>query len=498
MKLKAALATFVVALALATTVGVRDATALVQQLVDEACPNGSSSRGKFVGPATETRLSPPATFTGQVEMELTACNQSSGVTVATFTFIFGTTSTTTGVTFNNSLGNPAPFDLAQQFTYTVGPVQKTVNIPMSGGQYTFNPLKISVNFSGMDGGGGFTLDWIGTFIASGDNIVSGDSSTSAAVQGFAFEEFLRFTQVINPSQFLSAYDGNTRLGDAGEVQFMRAGRGVAARGQAAGDGFFGHPWGMWASYQRSDFENDFAATAFDADTNMVFIGADFAPRDDFIAGVAFGYEDTDVDSSFNRGGQEIDGFSIIPYMGGLVDIGLLELGLDASLGYSHLDVDQFRRATATGALVTSETDSTRWFFSGNANVGKTYGDWTLGGRVGFLVARDELDGFTESDGTVVAESTSDLGRLTVGGDLSWFWESFEPYLSALYEYDYERQTVVTATAPQPANDDDDFVFGLGIRWYSEEGVTAGFEYNSVFGRSDFSSDSYSFQLRADF
>ena len=39
------------------------------------------------------------------------------------------------------------------------------------------------------------------------------------------------------------------------------------------------------------------------------------PWDGFLAGVAFGYEATEVDSFFNAGGQDVDGFSVIPYLG---------------------------------------------------------------------------------------------------------------------------------------------------------------------------------------
>lgn len=291
--------------------------------------------------------------------------------------------------------------------------------------------------------------------------------------------------------------GPQNPGDVGELGIAPIAGGAIVDGRSAGDGF-DYPWGVWASYQSSRFEDEFAATAFDADSDLVFFGADFTPWENFVAGVAFGYESTDTDTTFNTGEQDLESFTVAPYLGAVIgdQVGVdFDLTVDLSIGFSRVDIDQFR--TAAGARVTSSTDADRWFISSNLAASKAYGNWYLGVRGGLLVARDDQDGFTESDGTVVAARSAELGRLTLGGDASYLWGSFEPFASALYERDFERDKITVAGTPHP-NDNDDVLLGAGLRWYSELGFTSSFEYNTVLGREDFESDSYSFLLRWDF
>ena len=272
--------------------------------------------------------------------------------------------------------------------------------------------------------------------------------------------------------------------------------------QSAGDEFE-YPWGVWASYSRIDFEDDFAATAYDADTDQVFLGADFSPWDNFVAGVALGYENTDVNSTFNGGGSDSDGFSVIPYLSADLSDQLgtedYQITFDMALGYGNIDHDQFRTDPTTGTRITGSTSSDRLFVLGNVNAFRGVGDWTFGGRLGLAVARDEMDAFTESDGTLVLARTTQLGRLSVGGDAAYSWGSFQPWAGLTYNHDFEQNEVATAPGTtQPANDDDSVTLDLGVRWYSESGITGSLQYSKELGREDFDSDTFSVQIRADF
>ena len=272
--------------------------------------------------------------------------------------------------------------------------------------------------------------------------------------------------------------------------------------RAAGDGF-DYPWGVWASYNRVDFEDDFAATAYDANTDQLYVGADFSPWDNFIGGVALGYENTDISSTFNGGGSDSDGFSIIPYLAADLSDQLgteeYQITFDLALGLSRIDRDQFRTDPTTGTRITGSTDSDRYFIAGNVNAFRGVGDWTIGGRLGLAVARDEMDAFTESDGTLVLARNTQLGRLSVGGDVAYSWGAFQPWAGLTYNYDYELNEVATAPGTtQPANDDDSVTLDLGVRWYSESGITGSLQYSKELGREDFDSDTFSVQIRADF
>ena len=184
--------------------------------------------------------------------------------------------------------------------------------------------------------------------------------------------------------------------------------------------------------------------------------------------------------------------TIAPYLGLLVpDFGLeWDMTIDLTLGYGFVRIDQFRNAA--GTRVTSDVDVDRYFLSGNLNGTRYFGDLLANVRLGFVTARDDHDAFTESDGTAVAARRFDLGQIRAGGDLAYVMGDFEPFLSAVYAYDYEREDVVVAGNAQPANDADDVTLGLGVRWFSQESMSATLEYNTVLFREDF--DSHSIQL----
>ena len=205
----------------------------------------------------------------------------------------------------------------------------------------------------------------------------------------ALGNFANNVGVIIPVRIGSALGGPR---DVAQLGVKPIARGMMLEGSAAGDGF-DYPFGLWASYQRSDFQDDFVSTQFDAKSNTVFVGADFTPWDNFLAGVAFGYESVEMDTTFNFGQQDSSSYSLIPYFGVLlndhVDVPF-DLTLDMALGYSAVEIDQFR--VTRGTRVASSTNSKRWFVTSNVAAAQTYGNWYLGGRLGFLYAKDNQTG----------------------------------------------------------------------------------------------------------
>ena len=270
--------------------------------------------------------------------------------------------------------------------------------------------------------------------------------------------------------------------------------GYRVQAQGAGDGF-DYPWGLWGSYQYSDFEDEFNATAFDANRHGLYVGADFSPWDNWVFGAMLGYDDIDTDTTFNTGEIETNGLTIAPYMGvqlsESVDVDF-DLSAVFALGYSHLDHDQFR--TVGGARITGDTTSERLFFTGNVVAGQTFGDWYLSAQAGLLVAREDIDGFTESDGTVVADNSVSLGQASIGGEAAYAWDAFEPYANALYSYDYNHEDI----GGGHPDDLTELRVGLGVRYFSERGFTAVAEYKKSLLREDFDDDSISLMIRSDF
>jgi Autotransporter beta-domain len=263
-------------------------------------------------------------------------------------------------------------------------------------------------------------------------------------------------------------------------------------GQNAGDGV-GMPYGVWGNYSYTDYENDLSSTAFDGSSHGFLGGIDFGIREGTILGVAFGYESSDIDTGFNGGNQDTDSFTIAPYFGAILDD---ILSVDFNIGYSRVEYDQYR--TSGAARVTSSPEADRWFGAFNLNAITFIDNWILGGRVGFLYASSTIDRYTESNGTVVADSRTKVSTANIAGDVSYIFGNFEPFLNLAYQYDLRQEKISVATGPQPSNDRDDILLAAGVRYFEKSGVSGNFEYSKRLLRDDFDEDRLSLTVRIDF
>lgn len=264
-------------------------------------------------------------------------------------------------------------------------------------------------------------------------------------------------------------------------------------GLNAGDGMTSY--GLWGSYAYSDFENDLSSTAFDGNRHNLLGGFDLSPWEKSVLGVAVGYESSDIDTGFNRGNQDTDGYTIAAYAGYLLNE---PWSFDASIGYSNIDSDQFRTDPVTGARITSDPSAERWFGTLNFNGFKRWENWLIGGRIGLLYARNVQESFTESNGARISQFSSELGQWGIGGDVGYSLDKFEPFVKLNYEYDFQMTEFSSSVGSQPSNDSDNFLFGAGLRYFGTNGLTGNLEWNKRLGRDDFDEDTLTATLRMDF
>ena len=221
------------------------------------------------------------------------------------------------------------------------------------------------------------------------------------------------------------------------------GSGLAAGGELEELGV-----GLWASFSYADFESDFAfqgsSLAYNADSQTVLGGIDKLYADRFLLGFAFGYTDVDVNTQFNGGGTENDGYIFAPYVAMLLsDV----FSVDLTGGASMLTYDQHRVSPSDGTLTTADFDSDRWFIATNLNAIITRGKWIFGGKFGYLYTEEEQDGYTEiGSGTssragtlrTVDDREIDLSQIAVGIDIAYSLGAVEPYVIAGYYNDLSR------------------------------------------------------------
>ncbi len=266
-------------------------------------------------------------------------------------------------------------------------------------------------------------------------------------------------------------------------------------GRAAGENLEGI--GAWGSYSYTDFENETVLSGYDGDRHSFLVGMDTKPRDNMVLGLALGYENTDIDTAFNGGELENEGFTVAPYFGMAIDD---HWSMDITAGYSSTDTDQFRTLVGTTTRITSSTDSERWFGSANINYGLSHDHFYFEGRGGVLSANEEQDAYTESDNTPIGSSRTAVTQLQLGGLVTYVGhEQFQPFVGLTYNYDasVNRQELVDTNGNVLGDDDDDFLGSLGFR-YNRDNLTAGLEWNRRFSREDLEEDSLNLDVRVDF
>ncbi len=256
---------------------------------------------------------------------------------------------------------------------------------------------------------------------------------------------------------------------------------------------FSVPYGVWGSYSYTDYENDLSSTAFDGNSHGFLGGIDFAFWENTVFGLAFAYDHSDIDTTFNGGEQDADSYTIAPYFGALLsDI----LSIDFTVGYSKVDYDQFR--VTTGRTISSSPDADRWFGALNLNAVTYYDKWILGGRIGASFASSDIDGYTESNGIFVSDSRTKLSTMSIAGDVAYSWNNYVPFINLSYQNDFQLNEITVATGPQPSNDSDDILMTAGVRYFNKNGITGNLEYSKRFLREDFDEDRVSLTIRADF
>ena len=293
---------------------------------------------------------------------------------------------------------------------------------------------------------------------------------------------------------VGAIGGATDTGDLGAKSFYAGRVTQAGEGKSAGGGE--RRVGVWANVAYSDIEDDLSSTAYDGNLFSLLVGADYRVSDRFLVGLAIGYENIDVDTTFNRGDIEADGVTVAPYAGYVIN---RYFTVDVSGGYTDSDTDMSRTSPISGSVITGQMDSSRWFVGGNLNAHYQVNRISLLGRAGLLYATETQDAFTESDTTFNPERDIDLGQLRIGAQIAYRMGKVQPYVTGTFEYDFNREKIVVgAGQATPANDRSGFEVGGGVRFALSDRVSGGIEGSTHVGRDDFSSTSVSGNVRIKF
>jgi outer membrane autotransporter protein len=269
------------------------------------------------------------------------------------------------------------------------------------------------------------------------------------------------------------------------------------------------PWSLWFGYSYSKYDSSVQVAPYDAHLASYRLGLDRFFASKFLFGLAVLYDKLDTDTTYNGGGQNGDTWSVAPYFSWLIDE---HFSLDLNGGYGWQSTTQTRidptSVPGSPTMLNSSYDGHRSFASATLNGFLARGDWTFGGRVGYLYSTEKQDGYTETGGPsarTVNGRTLRLGQIYAGPDVAYFFgNGLEAYAGLLYRYDTSRNdgsaggglpSAVGATQP---GDRDEWDWSVGLRFYAKRNVTLGVEYLQTQGRDQFDNKVFNALARFEF
>jgi hypothetical protein len=327
---------------------------------------------------------------------------------------------------------------------------------------------------GVNGSGGY-----GTYYTSGNCIANHTANASGTV--------------VAAPLILQAAASNTNNLVMTRLQNVRnpvAANSVANRYQPFGAGFSAgnnDGWNAWINGVYNDVENTFAETAFDGDITTAMLGVDYMMSDwNTLLGLALGWESTDLDTQFNNGKVDGDGWSLTGYANYMFHD---NWSVSAYLGYAWLDYDLDRRDPANSALFSGSADADRWYGALDLLYHNRYGVMRLDGQMGLFYANETRDAYTETGPQSVAqpEIETKLGQFRLGGTFGYTIEDmFEPYVRAMFLWDFNQDDIpVAAIQVSPKNDETGFVFGAGLNISVVDNVSLNFDAFTELSRDDY-------------
>jgi len=306
---------------------------------------------------------------------------------------------------------------------------------------------------------------------------------------------------LNPSHNAVPTEGAGLLDDPQDgmdVAFGRYSYGEQT-GLSAGDQFSDgvkDKLSVWFNAYRNRFESDYEASTSGGNATIFSVGADWKYSDRLLYGVSIGFNRTFIDghtfgaSTTNEVGAT--GNSVTPYISYLlgnyygIDWGT---GAIFSYGVSNLDL---RAGNTTG-----ESQSRSYSGSVTLNGSKWFDRWNVLGNLSYSRSHSVTDEYTTSAGARVAQVDSPLGRISVGGRVSYYFPIWMPYVGATFNYDHLRKRAGATVAGfgRPTDDRTDVNMTGGAYFFMTDEFTGNFSISHTFGRSQLSNTGVNANLR---
>jgi autotransporter-like protein len=280
---------------------------------------------------------------------------------------------------------------------------------------------------------------------------------------------------------VSSFASGGSTGNAG-LNFNRYALGKGT-GAAAAPG--APQWNVWGAYSHTNIGYDYAPLSSAGNVKIYLAGVDYTFSNNVVFGVAAAFDHMSTDLNFSAGKLDGSGYTISPYVGMLIN---KNISLDATIGYGRTDID-----TATSG-VTGSTHSDRTIGALGLSYREAFGAWTLTGRGAILGVHNKLGSYTLSDGTPVADATSNLAQIRLMGQAAYTYKQFTPYVSIAYINDINRPDQAPISGIPASNDRDGWLPAVGVRFRAENMIYGSVQYSSERGRSQVTNNMFLFNV----
>ena len=218
------------------------------------------------------------------------------------------------------------------------------------------------------------------------------------------------------------------------------------------------PFNAWVSGGYTGIDAKDRGGEFDGRVINVVGGVDYKFTDRFIVGGSVGYENLDIDTTFNRGTFKGDGWGFGPYLGFKLSDQWRISGL---FNYSLLNYD----VTNGNARTSGTFDATRWTTAANLSGDYKFNKWLFGPTAGVLYMQETQENYRDSANAAVDGGVIHLGRASAGGTLGYDFGRVKPYAKLLGEYDFRHEAAVNlGNGVTASNDRLGAVVGGGVNF----------------------------------
>jgi hypothetical protein len=262
-------------------------------------------------------------------------------------------------------------------------------------------------------------------------------------------------------------------------------------GQAAAAG--GSNWNAWVALGQVNVGYSFQPLQSGGTAGLVLGGVDYTIGNSVVLGLALSFERTRIDTAYNGGNINGNGYSVAPYVGWQINRSWL---LDATLGFGRTRLDSTDNSVAGG--ITGSNTSDRTLGSIGLTYGQAVGRWNLTGKGSLIAVENRFSAFTQSNNNFVGGSTTHTTQLRLGANAAYNAGNFSPFAGVAYIYDVQAPTQAALAGQNAANDRDAWQVRAGFNFRTAGALYGGLVLSTEVGRSQVKNDQILFNLGARF